>query len=57
MEKDENDNYKSIKEASLIYSFETFITAIMQELEGKIYREADTGLGKSDMIINIANNE
>ncbi|MEA3444257.1 MAG: hypothetical protein U9R19_05960, partial [Bacteroidota bacterium] len=24
---------------------------------GKIYREADTGLGKSDMIINIANNE
>ena len=29
----------------------------MQELKGKIYREADTGLGKSDMIINIANNE
>ncbi|OQY03085.1 MAG: hypothetical protein B6I20_05755 [Bacteroidetes bacterium 4572_117] len=57
MEKDENGNYKSIKEASLIYSFETFITAIMQELEGKIYREADTGLGKSDMIINIANKE
>lgn len=29
----------------------------MQELNGKIYREADTGLGKSDMIINIANHE
>ncbi|OYT13701.1 MAG: hypothetical protein B6I19_03700 [Bacteroidetes bacterium 4572_114] len=57
MEKDENGNYKSIKEAALIYSFETFITAIMQELDGKIYREADTGLGKSDMIINVANQE
>ncbi len=57
MEKDENGNYKSIKESALIYSFETFITAIVQELKGKIYREADTGLGKSDMIINIDNQE
>ncbi len=56
-EKDKNGNYKSIKEAALIYSFETYIHAIINELEGKIYREADTGLGKSDMIINIANNE
>ncbi|PIE86486.1 MAG: hypothetical protein CSA05_00205 [Bacteroidia bacterium] len=29
----------------------------MQELKGKIYREADTGLGKSDMIINIDSGE
>jgi esterase/lipase len=57
MEKDENGNYKSIKESALIYSFETFISAIIQELSGKIYREADTGLGKSDMIINIDNQE
>ncbi|OQX77185.1 MAG: hypothetical protein B6D61_07595 [Bacteroidetes bacterium 4484_249] len=57
MEKDENGNYKSLKEAALMYSFETFITSVMQELNGKIYREADTGLGKSDMIINIANQE
>ena len=57
MEKDENGNYKSIKESALIYSFETFISAIVQELSGKIYREADTGLGKSDMIINIDNQE
>ena len=57
MEKDKDGNYKSLKESALIYSFETFITAIMQELKGKIYREADTGLGKSDMIINIANME
>ncbi len=57
MERDENGNYKSIKESALIYSFETFISAIIQELKGKIYREANTGLGKSDMIINIDNQE
>ncbi len=57
MERDENGNYKSIKESSLIYSFETFITAIVQELKGKIYREANTGLGRSDMIVNINNKE
>jgi hypothetical protein len=56
-QKDKNGKYISIKESALIYSFETFITAVLIELKGKIYREADTGLGKSDMIINIANKE
>ncbi len=53
MEKDENGNYKSIKEAALIYSFETYIQAFLQVADGKSYREADTGLGKSDLIINV----
>ncbi len=57
MQKDEDGNYKSLKESALIYSFETYITAVVSQLEGKIYREADTGLGKSDMIINFNNNE
>ena len=57
MHKDETGNYKSLKESALIYSFETYITAVVSQLEGKIYREADTGLGKSDMIINFNNNE
>ena len=57
LETDENGNYKSIKESALIYSFETFITAVIAELKGKIYREANTGLGKSDMIINIKGKE
>ena len=57
LEKDKNGNYKSIKESALLYSFETFITAVVSELEGKIYREADTGLGKSDMIINFNSRE
>jgi hypothetical protein len=56
-EKDAAGNYKSIKEAALIYSFETYIHAVLSELGGKIYREANTGIGKSDMIINIANQE
>ncbi len=56
-EKDENGKFKSIKEAAFIYSFETFIHAIVNELKGKIYREANTGLGKTDMIINIGSNE
>ncbi len=56
-EKDENGNYKSIKEAALIYSFETYIHAFITQTEGKIYREANTGLGKSDMILNVKNKE
>ncbi len=54
LEKDDNGNITGIRESALIYSFETFITASVEELSGKIYREADTGLGKSDMIINIS---
>jgi len=50
-------NHKSIKESALIYSFETFIAAVVSELSGKIYREADTGLGKSDMVINFNGQE
>ena len=56
-EKDENGNYKSLKEAALIYSFETYIHAFINEAGGKIYREANSGLGKSDMIINVKNCE
>ncbi|MBI4645331.1 MAG: AAA-like domain-containing protein [Bacteroidia bacterium] len=52
-EKDENGNYKSIKEAALIYSFETYIHAFIQEANGKSYRESQAGLGKSDLLINI----
>ncbi len=57
MEKDENGRYKSIKEAALIYSFETYIQAFLQVVDGRSYREANTGLGKSDLIINIRSKE
>jgi len=52
-EKDENGNFKSIKEAAMIYSFETFISIFIQEIEGKSYREAFVSLGNSDLIINV----
>jgi len=57
MESDEKGNYKSIKESALIYSFETYIQAFLQVVKGKSYREADTGLGKSDLIINVNSRE
>ena len=56
-EKDEHGNYKSIRESALIYSFETYIQAFLQVVRGKSYREADTGLGKSDLIINVNSRE
>ncbi len=56
-EKDEKGNYKSIKESALIYSFETYIQAFLQVVGAKSYREADTGLGKSDLIINVKSEE
>ena len=56
-EKDKDGNFKSIKEAALMYSFETYIQAVLQMLGGTSYREADTGLGKSDLIINVSGKE
>jgi len=56
-EKDDKGNYSSIKESALMYSFETYIQAFLQVVDGKSYREADTGLGKSDLIINVRNSE
>ena len=56
-EKEENGQYRSIKESALIYSFETYIQAFLQVIDGKSYREADSGLGKSDLIINVRSAE
>jgi hypothetical protein len=47
----------TIKEAGLIYSFETFLAAFVTEAEGRSYREADAGLGKSDLVIYLNNRE
>ncbi|MCB0579723.1 MAG: ATP-binding protein [Phaeodactylibacter sp.] len=52
-EKDEaTGEYKSIKEAALKYSFETYISLFLERIEAKSYLEADTGLGRSDIIVN-----
>jgi len=50
-EKDEDGNYFFIKEAALVYSFETYIQAFLNEAEGKSYLEPHVGLGKTDLLI------
>ncbi|MCS7037778.1 MAG: AAA-like domain-containing protein [Saprospiraceae bacterium] len=56
-EKNAQGQYVSIKEAGLLYSFETFLTAFVQQAGGKTYREANTGLGKSDLVVNLRGQE
>jgi hypothetical protein len=57
MEKDEKGRVVGLREAALVYSFETYIQSFLQVLEGKSYLEAHVALGRSDLIVNIANNE
>lgn len=57
-EKDEETGqYKSLKEAALAYSFETYIQSFLQEVGGKSYLEPHTGLGRSDLIVNLRGHE
>ena len=56
-EKDENGEYKSIPEAVMVYSFETYIHSFLQMIGGKSYREAQVSLGNSDLIINVLGKE
>jgi AAA-like domain len=48
---------KVLKESGLIYSFETFLAAFVREADGRSYREADAGLGKSDLLIYLNDHE
>ena len=56
-EKDEDGNYLSLKEAALVYSFETYIQAFLQEAQGKSYLEPHTGLGRCDLLVNVRDKE
>ncbi|MGA1825419.1 MAG: ATP-binding protein [bacterium] len=56
-EKDEQGNFKHTKEAAMVYSFESFIQLLLQVLEGKSYLESHTGLGQTDLLINIDGRE
>ena len=57
MEHDENGNATGLREAALVYSFETYIQSFLQVLEGKSYLEAHAALGRTDLVVNIANTE
>ena len=52
-EKDSQGNFKSIPEAAMIYSFETYISIFIDAIDGKMYREAQISLGDTDLIINV----
>lgn len=56
-EKDDEGNWKHIKEAAMVYSFESFIQALLQVLNGKSYLEPHAGQGNSDLIVNIDGRE
>ncbi len=53
MEKDENGKVTGLIESALIYSFDTYIQAFLQVVEGESYLEAQVGLGRSDLIVGI----
>ena len=52
-EKNPDGTYVSLKEAALMYSFDTYINALMILVGGKTYLEPSVALGRSDMIINV----
>ncbi len=49
--------YLTLKESALVYSFETYIQVLLEDIEGKSYLEPHTGLGRSDLLINIGGQE
>jgi AAA-like domain len=57
LERDKEGIAISIKEAALMYSFETYINAFLGVVDGTSYIEAHTNLGRTDMIINIKGEE
>lgn len=57
MEHDEKGKMTGLKEAALVYSFETYIQSFLMVLDGKSYLEPHVALGRSDLIVNIEGNE
>ena len=56
-EQDKSGKYVNLKEATLVYSFETYLNAFLSMVDGKTYLEAHTGIGRTDLIITVNNEE
>ena len=56
-EKNKNGKYITLKEATLVYSFETYLTAFLSMVDGRTYIEAQTGIGRTDLIIYVNQQE
>jgi AAA-like domain len=57
IEYDANQEPKGLREAALMYSFETFIQSYLEVFKGKSYLEPNVALGRSDLIVNVFNTE
>ena len=57
IENDADGKPKGLREAALMYSFETYIQSFLEVFKGKSYLEPHVALGRSDLIVNILNNE
>lgn len=57
MKRSEDGHYYGLKEAAAGYAFSTYIDQYIKSMRGTIYYEADSGLGRTDMIINILDKE
>jgi AAA-like domain len=53
----EKGEEKGLREAALVYSFKTYIQSFLNIAEGKSYLEPHIDLGRSDLIVNIQNQE
>lgn len=56
-EKDASGKILSIREAGLVYSFETFINAFLGVVRGKSYLEPHAALGRTDIVVNVRGHE
>ena len=56
-EQNKHGEYITLKEATLVYSFETYLNAFFSMVDGKTYLEAHTGIGRTDLIITVNNEE
>ncbi len=57
LERKADGTLKGLREAALVYSFETYIQSFLSVTKGKSYLEAHVGLGRSDLIVNLEDNE
>lgn len=54
---DEHGKPKGLREAALIYSFETYIQSFLQVFKGKSYLEPHVAVGRSDLVVNLLGKE
>ncbi|MFH0926542.1 MAG: ATP-binding protein, partial [bacterium] len=57
MKRKEDGSYEGLKEAAAGYAFSTYIDSLVRSAGGQVYYETDSGLGRTDMIINVFSKE